>query len=55
MMRSCTYARTSPEARRGLAVFEVRLVVVVMARAYAGDFDWRQERGFSRYWQRHSI
>jgi hypothetical protein len=42
MMRSSSYARTSPEARQGFAVFPVRLVLMVMARAYAGDFDWRQ-------------
>jgi hypothetical protein len=45
MMRSSDYARTSPEARQGFAVFAVRLVFVIMARAYAGDFEWRQ-RGF---------
>jgi hypothetical protein len=38
MLRSFTYARKSPEARQGFAVFAVRLVLVVMARAYAGDF-----------------
>ena len=38
MMRSSDYARKSPEAREGFAVFAVRLVLVVMARAYAGDF-----------------
>jgi hypothetical protein len=42
IMRSSTYARTPPEALAGFAVFAVRLVVVVMARAYAGDFDGRQ-------------
>jgi hypothetical protein len=42
MMRSSTYARTSPEAQAGFAVFAVRLVFVIMARAYAGDFVWRQ-------------
>jgi hypothetical protein len=42
MLRSLTYARTSPEARPGFAVFAVRLVLEVMARAYAGDFDCRQ-------------
>jgi hypothetical protein len=31
-----------PEARQGFAVFAVRLVFVIMARAYEGDFDWRQ-------------
>ena len=41
-MRVVTYARKSPEARQGFAVFAVRLVLVVMARAYAGDFGWRQ-------------
>jgi len=38
MMRSCSYARTPPEARQGFAVFAVRLAFVIMARAYAGDF-----------------
>jgi len=33
-----TYARTPPEALKGLPVFVVRLVLVVIARAYAGDF-----------------
>jgi hypothetical protein len=42
MMRSFDYARKSPEARLGFAVFTVRLVVVCMARAYAGDFGRRQ-------------
>jgi hypothetical protein len=42
MMRPSNYARKSPEAREGFAVFAVRLVLVVMARAYAGDFCWRQ-------------
>ncbi len=42
MMRSSGYARTPPEAPEGLAVLLVRLVVVIMARAYAGDFDRRQ-------------
>ena len=42
MMRSSDYARTSPEARQGFAVFAVRLVLVVMAPAYAGDFAGRQ-------------
>jgi hypothetical protein len=31
-----------PEARQGFAVFAVHLVFVIMARAYGGDFDWRQ-------------
>jgi len=42
MMRSIDYARTPPEALEGLPVFAVRLVFVVMGRAYAGDLDWRQ-------------
>src|SRR5229473_2762101 len=42
MMRSSSYARKSPEARQGFAVFAVRLVFVIMARAYAGDFDCSQ-------------
>jgi len=42
MMRSFNYARTPPEAPEGFAVLVVRLVVVIMARAYAGDFDRRQ-------------
>jgi hypothetical protein len=42
MMRSSAYARTSPEALAGFADFAVRLVLVIVARAYAGDFDWRQ-------------
>jgi hypothetical protein len=42
MMRSFNYARTSPEAQAGFAVFAVRLAFVIMARAYAGDFVWRQ-------------
>ena len=42
MMRSSNYARTSPEARQGFAVFAVRLVFVVMAPAYAADFAGRQ-------------
>jgi hypothetical protein len=46
-MRSSAYARTSPEARTGFAVFAVRLVLIVMARAYAGDFD-RRQRGFGQ-------
>jgi hypothetical protein len=37
-----TYARTPPEALEGLPAFAVRLVLVVMARAYAGDFGRRQ-------------
>jgi hypothetical protein len=41
-MRSFNYARTPPEAPEGFAVFAVRLVVMIMARAYAGDFDRRQ-------------
>jgi hypothetical protein len=41
-MRSFNYARTPPEAPEGFAVLPVRLVVVIMARAYAGDFDRRQ-------------
>jgi hypothetical protein len=41
-MRSFDYARTPPEAPEGLVVFEVRLVVVIMAAAYAGDFHGRQ-------------
>jgi len=32
------YARGSPEARQGFAVFAVRLVFMTMERAYAGDF-----------------
>jgi hypothetical protein len=40
-----TYARGSPEARQGFAVFAVRLVFVIMGRAYAGDFG-RRQRGF---------
>jgi hypothetical protein len=47
MMRSFDYARTPPEAPEGSVVFAVRLVVVIMAPAYAGDFDWRQ-RPFER-------
>jgi hypothetical protein len=42
MMRSSTYARTPPEALKGLPVFAVRLVLVIMGRAYAGDLDRRQ-------------
>ena len=42
MTRSFDYARTPPEAPKGFAVLPVRLVVVIMARAYAGDFGWRQ-------------
>jgi hypothetical protein len=42
IMRSSGYARTSPEAPEGFAVFAVRLVFFIMARAYAGDFGWRQ-------------
>jgi hypothetical protein len=42
MMRPFYYARTSSEARQGFAVLAVHLVVAVMARAYAGDFAWRQ-------------
>src|SRR6267378_3263901 len=42
MMRSSNYARTPPEAPEGFAVLVARLVVVIMARAYAGDFDRRQ-------------
>jgi hypothetical protein len=42
MMRSFDYARKSPEARVGFAVFTVRLLIVCMARAYAGDFGRRQ-------------
>jgi hypothetical protein len=42
MMRSFDYARTPPEAPAGSVVFAVRLVIVVMGRAYAADFDWRQ-------------
>jgi hypothetical protein len=30
------YARTSPEARQGFAVFAVRLVLVIMAREHMG-------------------
>jgi hypothetical protein len=37
-----TYARTSPEARQGFAVFAVRLVVVIMARTYAAGLPRRQ-------------
>jgi hypothetical protein len=37
-----TYARGSPEARQGFAVFAVRLVFVVMALAYGEDFGRRQ-------------
>jgi hypothetical protein len=33
MMRSQSYARTTPEARQGLVVFVVRFAVVVMAAA----------------------
>jgi hypothetical protein len=42
MMRSFDYARTPPEAPAGSVVFAARLVIVIMAPAYAGDFDWRQ-------------
>jgi hypothetical protein len=42
MMRSFDYARTGPEPPEGALVFAVRLVVEVMARAYAGDFGRRQ-------------
>jgi hypothetical protein len=42
IMRSFDYARTPPEAPVGSVVFVVRLVVVIMAGAYAGDFVWRQ-------------
>jgi hypothetical protein len=42
MMRSSDYARTSPEARQGFAVFAVRLVFVVMARELMGGSDRRQ-------------
>jgi hypothetical protein len=41
-MRWSDYARMPPEARQGFAVFAARLVFVIMARAYGGDFDWRQ-------------
>jgi hypothetical protein len=41
------YARTPPEALKGLPVFAVRLVLVVMARAYAADLD-RRQRGLRR-------
>jgi hypothetical protein len=37
------YARGSPEARQGFAVFAVRLVFMIMGRAYAGDFGRRQQ------------
>ncbi|HYI28592.1 MAG TPA: hypothetical protein VD863_12165 [Bradyrhizobium sp.] len=42
MVRVVTYARKSPEALEGLVVFAVRLVRMLMARAYAADFCWRQ-------------
>jgi hypothetical protein len=42
IVRLFDYARTPPEAPAGSVVFAVRLVIVIMARAYAGDFDWRQ-------------
>jgi hypothetical protein len=42
MMRSSAYARTPPEALKGFPVLAVRLMFVIMARAYAGDFDQRQ-------------
>jgi hypothetical protein len=32
MMRSLLYARTSPEARQGFAVFAAHLVFVIMVR-----------------------
>jgi hypothetical protein len=42
MMRSSDYARTSPEARQGFAVFAVRLVRVSMAQEHMGGLDQRQ-------------
>ena len=42
VMRSFDYARTPPEAPEGFVVFAVRLVVVIMARTYAGEFGRRQ-------------
>jgi hypothetical protein len=41
-MRPFDYARTPPEAPVGFVVFAVRLVVVSMARIYAGEFGRRQ-------------
>jgi len=42
MMRSSTYARTSPEAQAGFAVFAVRLVFVIMAGELMWGLDRRQ-------------
>jgi hypothetical protein len=42
MMRSFDYARTPPEAPKGLPVFVVRLVIVVMARDPKGRLLRRQ-------------
>jgi hypothetical protein len=50
MMRSSSYARTSPEARQGFAVFAVRLVVVIMARELIDGLD-RRQRLLDRNWQ----
>jgi hypothetical protein len=42
-MRSFDYARTPPEAPKGLVVLVMRLVVeVIMARTYAENFGGRQ-------------
>jgi hypothetical protein len=48
-MRSSLYARTSPEARPGFAVFAVRLVFDFMARqrlwaVWTGVNDFEQDR-----------
>jgi hypothetical protein len=44
MMRSFDYARTPPEAPEDFLVVAVRLVVVIMARTYAAESGWRQQR-----------
>jgi hypothetical protein len=49
-----TYARGSPEARQGFAVLAARLAFVIMGRAYAGDFGWRQ-RGFNPIFRRNEV
>jgi hypothetical protein len=41
-MRRYDYARTPPEAPRGLVVFVVRFADVVMAATYAGEICRRQ-------------
>jgi hypothetical protein len=41
-MRPFDYARTPPKAPAGFVVLAVRLVVIGMARTYAGEFCRRQ-------------